>query len=173
MFIHNIIKIRYNLIGYLPGHPFHLISDKEMFDAFLNEDGVFNTYYPCPDPELRNAYDALRQYIVQRIDAFLSNNIEIPDWIYSYMLMEPVSYQSDEQDIAYLAEMANVSMAGLIAEFTPALAFACYDISKRWLQKQPAGKVENRPPTMFGETHVIKSLRLDQANILVDNTEGS
>lgn len=34
--IHDIIKIKYSNLGYLPGYPYHLISDKEMFDAFID-----------------------------------------------------------------------------------------------------------------------------------------
>lgn len=35
-FIHDIIKIKYSNLGYLPGYPYHMISDKEMFDAFID-----------------------------------------------------------------------------------------------------------------------------------------
>ena len=34
--IHDIIKIKYSNLGYLPGYPYHMISDKEMFDAFID-----------------------------------------------------------------------------------------------------------------------------------------
>ena len=29
-------------------------------------------------------------------------------------------------------------------------------------------KPDRRPPTIFGEPHVVKSLRLDQANVLLE-----
>src|SRR5574343_441788 len=35
MFIHDIIKMEYVRQGYLPNFPYHLISDQEMFDAFI------------------------------------------------------------------------------------------------------------------------------------------
>ena len=35
-FIHDIIKIKYSKLGYLPSYPYNLISDKEMFQAFIN-----------------------------------------------------------------------------------------------------------------------------------------
>lgn len=35
MMLHDQIKIEYVRQGYLPNYPYHLISDKEMFDAFL------------------------------------------------------------------------------------------------------------------------------------------
>ena len=41
MFIHDLIKIKYIGLGYLPNIPYHLISDKEMLEAFYPE-----TFYP-------------------------------------------------------------------------------------------------------------------------------
>ena len=35
MFTHDVIKQMYTLEGYLPNYPPHLISDEEMFEAFL------------------------------------------------------------------------------------------------------------------------------------------
>ena len=37
--IHDIIKIKYTRLGYLPNYPYHLISDEEMFNAFINFNG--------------------------------------------------------------------------------------------------------------------------------------
>ena len=165
MFIHCIIKLKYITMGYLPGYPYYLISDKEMFDAFLREDGFFNDFYPCPSEDLREAYDALRQYIVDRINDYLSDGTEIPAWVYSYMIMNPVTFESDEADIAYICKMGNVDYPGALAEFNEDVAEMCYKVSSRWIQKQPS-KHSDRPATMFGEAHVIKSLRLDEANIL-------
>lgn len=34
-YIHDIIKIKYTDLGYLPDYPYHLLSDSEMCDAFL------------------------------------------------------------------------------------------------------------------------------------------
>ena len=36
-FLHNIIKNELSELGYLPNLPYHLISDSEMFDAFIRE----------------------------------------------------------------------------------------------------------------------------------------
>lgn len=170
--MHKIIKIMYSEMGFLPDHPYHLISDKEMFDAFLGENGFFATYYPCPDDKFREAYDALLNYITDCINKFQSDeDEEIPAWVYSYMIMRPITYASPEEDIDYLCEMANIDVsAGSLAEFTTDVAETCYEISTRWLQKMPSA--DRRPPTMFGETHVTKSLRLTQANILLDSEIG-
>ena len=60
-----------------------------------------------------------------------------------------------------------VKFDNALPEFNAEVAMNCYKISKKWIQKLPS-KHAHRPPTMFGETHVTKSLRLDQANILLD-----
>lgn len=154
-------------MGFLPNYPYHLISDKEMFDAFLREDGFFETYYPCPDPEFEDAYDALLQCITNYINNFETDGTPIPNWVYSYMIMRPVTYESDEEDIDYICELANIDKPDLLAVFTKQVAETCFEVSTRWLQKMPSA--DRRPPTMFGENHVTKSLRLTQANILFDS----
>jgi len=195
MFIHDCIKIQYSTMGYLPGYPYYLISDAEMFDAFMREDGFFNDWYPCPcsgdcpcesvcpgyaereeypddpskwkTPLLQEAYNTLRQYISDTIDSYQANEIaSIPDWIYSYMIGSCITYQSDELDLYYLNDLLGADTAKGAPEFTTSSALACLAVSSAWLNKQPT-KLNRRPPTMFGEPHVIKSLRLDQANILL------
>lgn len=168
--IHDIIKITYVEMGFLPDHPFYLVSDSEMFDAFLKEDGFFATYYPCPDPKFQDAYDDLLNCITSYIKNFEKDGTTIPDWVYSYMIMRPVTYESDEQDIDYICELANIENPTAIAVFTVQVAETCYEVSKKWLQKMPSAV--RRPPTMFGETHVTKSLRLMQANVLLDSEIG-
>jgi len=154
-------------MGYLPDYPYYLISDEEMFDAFLREGGFFETYYPCPEDSLREAYDLLADCIKTKIQDYLTDGTALPNWVYSYMIMNPITYQSSEADIEYICEMANIDIPNGLPEFNAEVAEACYDISKKWIQKQPS-RFQDRPPTMFGEAHVIKSLRLDQANVLLD-----
>lgn len=167
MFIHDVIKIRYVNMGYLPGYPYDLISDAEMFDAFLKEGGFFDDFYPCPYDDLREDYDNLKAYIVDSITNYLKDGSVIPDWVYSYMIMRPITFESEEPDIAYLCDLANIDSPKAEAEFTEEVAQTCLRVSKKWIQKLPSRDAQ-RPPTMFGETHVTKSLRLDQANILTD-----
>ena len=88
------------------------------------------------------------------------------------MIMCPVTFDSKEIDIEYLNDMANVEQESGVPQFTSETAKACYEISKKWLQKLPT-KHAHRPPAVFGETHVIKSLRLDQSDILLETPEGS
>lgn len=174
MYIHDIIKILYINLGYLPNYPYYLISDKEMFEAFLKEgDGVLADYYPCPDEMLQEQYDALMDCIKTKIQDFMDKKItELPCWVYSYMLLQTTSVHSSEEDISYLYELSNIVSPTILATFEPQIADVCYEVSKRWLQKSPSGKLD-RVPTMFGEPHVIKSMRLDQANVLLDPTGGS
>ena len=48
MLVHDILKIRYSDDGYLINYPPHLISEEEMFDAFMNAsgEGYFTDNYP-------------------------------------------------------------------------------------------------------------------------------
>lgn len=167
MFIHDTIKRLYSNMGYLPGYPYYLISDAEMFDAFLKEGGFFNDFYPCPSSELQGPYNLLREYIVEKITQFRSGILDtLPSWIYSYMIMRPITFDSSEDDVAYLTDLAGLQTELGAPEFNAEVAAKCYEISTKWIQKQPS-KYSHRPPTMFGETHVTKCLRLDQANILL------
>lgn len=188
MFVHDYIKLMYTNIGYLPGYPYYLISDDEMFNAFTKVGGFFDAYYPCPcsgecpcdilcpgytDPtqtKLVDAYNTLRKYINDTISEYQEGKLDsLPDWIYSYMIGSCIGIQSEENDLYYLNDLLKLSTTKGEPEFTVATAIACYNVSSAWLKKQPT-RVNKRPPTLFGEPHVIKSLRLDQANILMEGT---
>lgn len=176
-FIHTLIKIKYINEGYLPNYPYRMISDKEMFDAFTDDEGYFNYTYPCINPDLQNQYDELKQFIFDVIALYQDYNAEvqervrnqfekgfsIPDWIYSYLLGNTVSIHSPEASVQDLYDLLNLENE--TTEFTPELSQECYDVSKEWVLKLPA-KYVNRPATMFGEPHVFKSLRLQSVNVL-------
>lgn len=173
-FIHDAIKIQYTNLGYLPGYPYHLISDKEMFEAFLKSDeGFFDSNYPCTgfSDELIVAYEDLKSDIRSRIDNYLNDPYEnvIPDWIYSYMIGSTIGPYSSESDIDYLYDLFEMTSNNAFLEFTPEIAANCYRESQEWLNRIPVNNInEKRKPTMFGEPHVIKSLRLKQSNVLID-----
>lgn len=167
MLIHNIIKINYVRDGYLPNHPYHLISDREMFDAFLTRRarsgivGYFADKYPCVDLSLKLEYEALIDAICYHIDAYLDDKTgtkKVPDWVYSYMIGSTVSVDSDlldRHDLLVLMNLDNVE-----DEITKEVCENCLEISRDWIKKLPKDKADHRPPTMFGEPHVIKALRL-------------
>ena len=164
MFIHDIIKIIYVNEGYLPNYPYHMITDKEMFDAFLLPDeGYFAVNYPLLDADLQDAYQALHDCLLEKIRAYLENGDPVPSWVYSYMLGGTISVNSDSLDIDYLYDLLHIEPE-LVTVFESDLQEQCYNVSRDWLQKLPV-KYEDRPATMFGEPHVIKSLRLQQVSL--------
>ena len=173
------IKIQYTREGYLPNYPYHMISDEEMCDAFiklpediqeyitsdffgpdsestkltvdwfqsyLNSTDImyFKDHYPLIDESIRTWYKELVNRIFYEIQEFknnLSDDRELPNWVYSYMFGVAIG---------------------------PAIE--CYRISKDWLRRLivPEGETQ-RPPTMFGEPHVLKSIRLFEEALLPED----
>lgn len=180
------IKISLSRQGYLPDYPYHLISDVEMCNAFIDTthctldigddelpienkvlwtgerllDKYFDDNYPCLDELLVSKYQALVDAICYNI-LLLENsndpNYELPSWIYSYMLGQVVSINSDKRDIHDLLVMLNID--NMEDDFLAVAEQACYRVSSEWVGKYITDK---RPPTLFGEPHVIKSLRLSE-----------
>ena len=163
-----------------------------MFKAFFNKEAYvegsnvncfFKDYYPYPEDwikyanTLQPAYEELKQFISDTIDNHFDpeKNIPIPSWIYSYMLMRPIAFESNEIDIAYLynlldaqyrlSDYPDTRMSGEFL-FTEDMAYWCYKTSSDWILRNPS-KNYNRPATIFGETHVTKSLRLAEASIFI------
>lgn len=187
--IHDIIKIKYSKLGYLPGYPYHLISDKEMFNAFINltdsEDDVdrfFDDNYPNPfttqdllykklnpqgdvvsEVSLSGEYEKLKAYIIKVINTYLqyqgtelASLYTIPDWIYAYMLGEVVYNNSEYLDI--YDTLALLGASNNDNRFTNKACALCYATSLKYISTLTSGI---RPPTVFGEPHVIKQLRLE------------
>lgn len=185
MLVHDIIKIELSRQGYLMDFPPHLISDAEMCDAFLpykyNEDdptagydecmdqelNYFRDFYPLVTPVLEKEYVRLVSEIAYHLNMMKTTSdpdYVLPDWVYSYMLKSVVSVDSsikDKHDLFVLLGTDN-----LYDEFNEQCSLACYRESEYWLAKIPEEKKLHRPPTMFGEPHVIKSLRIKQLNLL-------
>lgn len=178
-YIHALVKINFVTEGYLPNYPYHMISDSEMCDAFMkNEKGYFYDRYPCEATELSKEYDNLTRairYYLHELKASKENSYMMPDWIYGYMLGKVVGKYSSSLDIHDLINSMNVDNIDDI--FTSDASKACYQVSKTWLRKTMSNTVEDqyvmfegletdlRPPTMFGEPHVIKSLRVHAASL--------
>ena len=174
--IKDTIKIYYVEEGYLPDYPYHLISDKEMCDAFLKLDDnqeltncFFQYYYPLVvSPRLNNSFNPVTVYynLVDRLNAELDimretkdPDYELPDWVYAYMIgavIGPKSEQKDIHDMLVLLHLDNMD-----DEFTFDICKAIYDISCEWIKK---ANEEDRVPTIFGEHEVLKGLRLDAAS---------
>lgn len=170
-------------MGYLPNYPYHLISDTEMVNAFLpnnlitvDEDGnkaidssvvsFFSDMYPCPDLILMAEYLELVISLRYHLDKFidLHGAYTIPDWVYSYMIGAVIGENSstdDKHDLLMLMNLDNVP-----DNWTPEAAHYAYKISKMWIAKLSSTAREHRSPTMFGEPHVIKYLRLDSSGVI-------
>ena len=205
MLVHDILKIRYSDDGYLINYPPHLISEEEMFDAFMNAsgEGYFTDNYPYMlEAEQADNYNQLVLSIMSYIFLYELFDETIPDWVYSYMLGETISINNDKLDIHDLSvalHTPNVEDA-----FTDACSAACFSVSTAWIGNSQTNiidltkydsdilnskfipklqsiellypvdnervlydvyvknerKIYARPATMFGEPHVLKSLRL-------------
>ena len=181
--IETVIKIKYISMGYLPNYPYHLISDAEMVNAFLpnnlivvDKDGnktvdssvlsFFSDMYPCPDPTLNDPYFDLIAALRYHLDKFVDSHgiYTIPDWVYSYMIGAVIGENSstdDKHDLLTLMNLDNVD-----DNWTPEAAQYAYEISKIWIAKLASTSREHRAPTMFGEPHVIKYLRLNSSEVI-------
>lgn len=187
MLVHDIIKMNLVRQGYLPNYPYHLISDEEMFRAFLSVNvsdagdvelsGAFADRYPCPNDSLEANYIILVSSITYHINLFLTStdsSYTIPSWVYSYMLGEVICSESDKIDIHDMLVLMGIDNVQDI--LTSEFYSSCYEISAAWVNKlnlsdrlvtdTKSGKtVDLRPPTMFGEPHVLKALRIAQADV--------
>lgn len=143
--------------------------------------GYFWDNYPNPDETdstlataHSNLVKAIQYHIDQYLSTYKSNKTDeiytIPDWVYSYMLgavVGPASDTSDIHDVIYPLGVDNVD-----DEFTADCAKACLVESKAWIRKrlpdttitlESGATLDIRPPSIFGEPHVIKSIRLKSA----------
>ena len=202
VFIHDLIKIKFIREGYLPNYPYHMISDEEMCDAFLNhkqgnvsiteDDQYFYYAYPLIEgssAEVIAAWEHLRKSLLYHIHTFKytkDSNFTMPDWVYSYMLGSVIGPRSDTLDIHDLISPLYVD--NVEDKFGAEQAQACYEVSKKWIVKTRSAKtsaitaddivtlhlpndlftvgdvISIRPATVFGEPHVIKSVRLGQVS---------
>lgn len=162
--------------GYLSNYPYHMIAKDEMCNAFLSltEDGqgMFYYMYPLIDETLSEQYDTLVSAIKYHLQNYISvEDYILPDWVYSYMLGSTISSVSNKRDIHDLLVLLNLDNIDDV--FTAQAALSCYEISKKWIEKLQNvttvtynnTQISDRPPTIFGEPHVIKSLRLMQVDI--------
>lgn len=165
------IKIKYIQSGYLPDHPYHLISDNELLDAFIfNTDNYFDDNYSIEsaDEELIDIHHQLKEELIYHVNlAKAANDASVlPSWVTSYMLGTVVSETSGLKDIDDLIKLSNLKDVIPAGQFNDILYRSNANISREWIGKLPSAKKEHRPITIFGEPHVIKSLRLSQVDVL-------
>ena len=181
-FVHDIIKIEYIRQGYLPDYPYHLISDEEMFDAFIPPENNLSGYFGFMYPEPPATYFASANNLLQKYNELLKSikyhiaqkkaapdTYTLPDFVYTYMLGAAVGTRSSMYDIRDVISPLGVNNTDY--QYTDEAMLAVYNESKSYLDSVQAqvyveydgSQVSLRPPTIFGEPHVIKSIRQRQS----------
>ena len=147
----------------------------DWFQAYLDSSDImyFKDHYPIIDEVLRSPYEDLVNRIFYEIQAFKNNvddNRVLPDWIYSYMYGSVIGPASDKLDIHDMISSEAMGVDNLYDDYNVYCAIECLRISKDWLRRLivPEGQVQ-RPPTMFGEPHVLKSIRLFEESLVTED----
>lgn len=148
---------------------------------FINDGDFFHQLYLCPSTwsaDIQSAYQKLHRaiqlivgnwkylqtasvssIIIDEEDIYCELTADrLPDWIYSYVLCKVIGLYSPSEDIHDLLVL--LDQDNINDEFLETTAANCYKISSEWLSKFPGD--DKRPPSIFGEMHVIKSLRLSK-----------
>lgn len=141
----------------------------DWFHSYMSDEHpmFFKDNYPLIDDEIRTPYKTLVNRIFYEIQEFKKNvndDRELPAWIYSYMLgicIGPMSDKLDIHDMIFAMGTDNIE-----DDYNIYCAEKCLEISTNWLKKIIVSQDEiKRPPTMFGEPHVLKAIRLDQESL--------
>ena len=149
----------------------------DWYNMFLNDVSpmYFKVNYPLIDEEITKYYEDLVNRIFYEIQQFknsLDSDRVLPDWVYSYMLGVCIGPESDKLDIHSMISSKAMGTDNIYDDYNLECAIRCLVISKEWLYRLivPKGDVQ-RPPTMFGEPHVLKAIRLfDESLALVDSS---
>lgn len=141
-------------------------------DCTMSPDCYFYNNYPLLYDSLQEAYNTLVEAICYHIHVYLTSLtdtavVRLPDWVYSYMIGSVISVNSSQADIHDLLVLLNLD--NIDDEFNEKIFTSCKEISEKWISKLPPSKNDHRPPTIFGEPHVIKSLRI--SGLLADDEE--
>ena len=145
-------KIRLSNSGYLPNYPYHLISDKELYDAFMDcksGTGYFFDAYPfLNNSALSVPYKQLVltiQYylLLAQLSTAANAREDIPDWIYSYMLGFVIGVQSDKKDIHDLIYPLGVD--NVDDDFNWQCSVACVNTSQEWIKRKHLSKLIRIP----------------------------
>lgn len=176
------IKLPDSIQAYITSDFFGVTTDEtkttvDWFGAFLESTDImyFNIRYPLIDESIQKYYKDLVNRIFYEIQEFKNdpdNDRVLPDWIYSYMLGICIGPASDKLDIHDM--ISAMGTDNVEDEYNLECAIACLRISINWLKKLIVEKGEViRPPTMFGEPHVLKSIRLDQESLTAEDVSTS
>ncbi len=144
----------------------------DWYSVFLNDvESVcyFKDNYPLIGDSISTYYKDLVNRIFYEIQEFNNNpdnDKVLPDWVYSYMLGVAIGPNSNKLDIHDMISSEAVGTDNLEDDYNLYCAIECLRISKEWLKRVivPTGEVQ-RPPTMFGEPHVLKYIRLFEESL--------
>lgn len=187
-YILDTVKIHLSEMGYLPNYPYHLISDRELFDCFLQLDesedelkpirsGVFQSFYPLSeeaksDELIYSSYLQLANSLRSAFDDYLNEKItDLPNWCYYYLVRSAISDASDVRDKHDLFVLMDEDNLDDI--FTTTIHRICIAISKKVQDDariNPVNHVDSpnsdstyivtRPLTPFGDPDIVKYLRI-------------
>lgn len=152
----------------------------DWFRYFLNDTTsicYFKINYPLIDDSIKKYYKDLVNRIFYEIQEF-KNNLDsdrvLPDWVYSYMLGVCIGPSSSIYDIHDMISSELMGTDNIEDEYNLDCAIQCLKISQNWLRRVivPEGEYQ-RPPTMFGEPHVLKAIRLYQESLSSDELSTS
>ena len=188
MFTHDVIKQKYSVEGYLPNYPPHLISEEEMFKAFIpyqyfkideDKDEVefgldeWNNYIDDEEPSyFKDNYPSLGDSLLFQYKELISNicyhiirhmedtDYSIPSWIYSYMLGSVIGPSSDKIDIHDF--LVAITCDNIDDEYGEREGNACLKTAIEYENSLRIVKEQHRPVTMFGELYILKYLRLKE-----------
>lgn len=164
---------------YQSGNGPNIVNSEYFYDA-----------YTCPLEYGSSIYTVWKElqrtlvYYLRTLKYSDDTEYKLPDWVYSYMLGAVIGPQSNTLDIHDL--ILPLGVDNIDDEFGAAQEQACYEVSKAWISRTKqiethiitetemkkyhlpsdlfnvGDSVKLRPPTIFGEPHVIKSMRLSQ-----------
>lgn len=142
----------------------------DWYQSYLNDTtsvAYFKDNYPLIDESINDYYKNLLNRIFYELQQFkndVNDDRILPNWIYSYMLGVCIGPTSDKLDIHDMISAMGVD--NLEDDYTVDCAIECLKISYAWLKKIIVSQGDVvRPPTMFGEPHVLKAIRLDQESL--------
>ena len=172
------IKIKYSQEGYLQNYPPHLISDEEMCNAFLtNPISYFTNIYPFLGEKYESdgetytdfykAYlkliNAFKYHICRFLSSVDSFKVDLPNWVYSYMLGSVVNSTSPQEDRHYI--LVGLNCDNIDDILTVEYQLACYKLSQRWVNKLDKSlKVANLDTLLKDYTDNEKDIIMSEFN---------
>ena len=144
----------------------------DWFQEFINSKDVmyFKYNYPMISITLQQPYKDLVNRIFYEIQEYcnsISEDRVLPNWIYSYMIGIAIGPNSDKYDIHDM--IYSMGVDNLEDDYNALCASTCLKLSTEWLKKFISLDSDIRPPTMFGEPHVLKYIRLIQESIGIED----